>query len=189
MTIATDTGLQAIPSGKSTANWTRENLAWLAGLVEGEGCFQYSKSKCLSIAVAMTDEDVLRKAHLIAGVGHVYGPSRKRPGRKIYWRWTVARQAESYALMIALYSWLGLRRQATIQETLTRWLDWQRNKPPRVGNRTPRKMTPQILAEIMVSFGNGPAFPRGARKKLAEKFGLDATTITRAAQKEASRLE
>ena len=167
--------------------WTRENLAWLAGLVEGEGCFQYSKSRCLSLVIAMTDEDVLRKARAISGMGHVYGPTRPGGVRKAYWRWAVNRQADTYALMIALYPWLGSRRQAAVRDVVYRWLDWQRNKPPRPVNRGNQKLTPEAIAEIRAAFGAGPAFQHGVRKSLAEKFNVNSTTVTRVAQNRSAR--
>lgn len=37
------------------------DLQWLAGLLEGEGCFQYNGKPTPSIVVQMTDKDVINK--------------------------------------------------------------------------------------------------------------------------------
>jgi hypothetical protein len=72
------------------------------------------------IQMVTTDEDVARHAHEIAGLGHIWGPYENR-GFKPVWNWTVGRQEYAYALMVALYPWLGARRQEDIRNVLTRW--------------------------------------------------------------------
>ncbi len=83
----------------------------------------------LVIAMNMTDEDVVRQAALIAGVGRVNGPyeynDKKHPNNKPFWKWTVTVSEHSYALMVAVYPWMGSRRRAKIREVLTCWLDWK----------------------------------------------------------------
>lgn len=65
-------------------------LAWAAGLFEGEGsCFARKKDSghhYIELSLASTDEDVLRRFHDAVGVGTVHGP-RKLPGRKPIWTW------------------------------------------------------------------------------------------------------
>jgi len=106
-------------------NWSRESLAWLAGLLEGEGSFVVNDTRP-QITVDMTDEDVIRRCHEIAGVGHVYGPyarQRSTTGpRKDLWSWRVSQQLHTYALMVALYPWMGQRRQEKMREIMVTWL-------------------------------------------------------------------
>ena len=111
-------------------NWRREDLAWLAGLVEGEGTFTtrvesprnnpYGRTS-IAMRVAMTDEDVVRRAHAVAQVGRVYGPYKKAGGRyKDYWVWSCA-QRDTVAMVAALWPWLGTRRRARATELLQLW--------------------------------------------------------------------
>jgi hypothetical protein len=97
-------------------------LYWLAGLLEGEGYFTANRSnggKYLypKIELCMTDEDVVRKAHKVTGVGNVGGPypDKRQPHWKPTWRWSVYGQ-KAFTLMDTLYPLLGARRQAKIDE-------------------------------------------------------------------------
>ena len=110
--------------------WTRESLAWLAGLIEGEGSFSITADcRYIRIKVKMTDEDVVRQAQLVAAMGTVGGPYDSGPRRKDQWQWVVTDSNEAYALMIALYPWLGQRRQARIREITPQWLSYRATNP------------------------------------------------------------
>jgi len=72
-----------------------ENLAWAAGLFEGEGCFSVQRQRhrneyrYMRAVINMTDEDVLRRFCSIVGEGRVSGPHSK--GRhKPQWTWTAS---------------------------------------------------------------------------------------------------
>lgn len=106
-----------------TYNWTRENIAWLSGLFEGEGCVsvrrQPGRNHRISVSIAMTDEDVIRKAGEIAGVGDVSGPyGPYRENEKALWRWQTTRYEPAQAILAAMYPFLGKRRCAKIKEVL-----------------------------------------------------------------------
>lgn len=110
----------------NTENWSRENLAWLAGLFEGEGTLcagrhVQGKNKetyiYWQVAIMMTDEDVVRKAHDIAGFGTVKGPWRSpsTTGKEKI-RWASKSQKDIYAFLAAIYPFMGQRRGAKIEE-------------------------------------------------------------------------
>jgi hypothetical protein len=46
-------------------------FAWFVGLFEGEGCIGLSSIGRPTVTISMTDEDVIRRAHRICGLGHV----------------------------------------------------------------------------------------------------------------------
>lgn len=78
-----------------------EETAWLAGLIEGEGCFSINRhkrrGKSYAYAVftlAMTDEDVVRKAHALSGVGGVTKRKKIKDNHKTVWVWTVGSHVE-----------------------------------------------------------------------------------------------
>lgn len=101
-------------------------LAWLAGLLEGEGSFTLARRGCRgpypSVRLAMTDEDVVRHAAQVAGVGRIYGPYPPRSnGIKPYWSWHVQTQSDAAGLMMTMYPLMGARRQAAIRTTLAEW--------------------------------------------------------------------
>jgi len=83
--------------------------------MEGEGCFSTSNKGAARLAVAMTDEDVIRRLHSLFGVGNVY--LSRTPGGKPYWRWQVAtRQARD--IMRAVLPFMGKRRSTRIRGIL-----------------------------------------------------------------------
>ena len=168
------------------SNWSRESLAWLAGLLEGEGSFLFKKDHHLSIQLAMTDEDVVRQACLIAGLGRLYGPYKRDNDHKAVWAWHVHVASDTYALMVALYQWLGVRRRAKILECLKEYAQWQSVRGPLFGkesqgvNNSTAKLTQANVDEIKLAF-NGVRFAPGVRGDLAAKFGVHADTITNVA--------
>lgn len=103
-------------------NWSRENIAWLSGLIEGEGNFsKLTNCRAFNIRVVMTDEDVVRKAYAIAGCGNVRGPifprqkTKSGGDRKPVWEWCLSRSKFVLALAYAIYPFMGSRRQARIE--------------------------------------------------------------------------
>jgi hypothetical protein len=91
------------------------NIAWLAGLWEGEGCFSRTDARSIRMQLSMTDEDVVRKAALLMGV-KVLGPYAK-PGLKPFWKMSFG-SAKAAGWMMTLYSFLGERRRASVEEAL-----------------------------------------------------------------------
>lgn len=102
-------------------NWTRENLAWLAGLFEGEGNVsvreQSHKGRApvpqYLIGLSSTDEDVIRRAITIAGVGRLYGPYAT--GFKPIWHWKIGVRHHAMAFLFAIFPWLGSRRKGAVR--------------------------------------------------------------------------
>lgn len=98
-------------------------IEWLAGLFEGEG----SISKRGELVIGMTNEQVVRRAHTVSGVGTVTGPYWvKGKSTKPWWRWAVYKQADVQALGEKLYPHLSDERQAKLREisrsvTLKSW--------------------------------------------------------------------
>ena len=100
-------------------------LGWLAGLLEGEGCFCLMVNKTngrryIKISLDMTDEDTVKRASEYAGVGTLGGPY-SRGSNKSVWIWQVQKQADAAALMMMLFPLMGQRRQDKISELLTIW--------------------------------------------------------------------
>ena len=96
------------------------DLAWLAGLLEGEGTFGTSRQRTLAyplVSVEMTEESVVRRAAKILGATAV----RRVESRKRGWRPTfVARVAghTAAAWMQRVHALMGERRRAAIETAL-----------------------------------------------------------------------
>jgi hypothetical protein len=97
--------------GPNVGLWSRENLAWAAGIIEGEGCFKRSHRTTLRISVNMTDKDILDRLQMMLG-GAVSGPHRYEPRRKPIWCWNLCGALPCYAVIAALLPWFGKRRRS-----------------------------------------------------------------------------
>lgn len=102
---------------------TTAEIAWAAGLIEGEGWFGMNHKNNFRISVTMTDRDVLeRLAHLLSGrLNAKAHPEWLRAKRKPQWTVQVCGQA-AIGWMFMMYTFLGQRRRAKIREVLRFWL-------------------------------------------------------------------
>lgn len=95
---------------------TESEWAWIAGIIEGEGCLRlHQRRTCKtpdgSITVNMTDGDVISKLQRLSGFGIVSGPHKRgRDHYKPNWNWTVCKAVEVVALLTEIRPWLGKRR-------------------------------------------------------------------------------
>jgi len=100
---------------------TREQIAWAAGLFDGEGCINAYRRKTkwgVIVRLDMTDEDVVQRFAAIMGVGQVHGPrqAQKGPNRKPLYGWYVQDASDALAVIELLLPWLGIRRKARALE-------------------------------------------------------------------------
>ena len=118
-----------------TNKWTRENLAWMAGIFEGEGYVQgrprtYTRKDGrlfttvgFRLVISMSDEDILIRFHQLAGIGTLRGPrvAPSRIGSKPLWDYS-AHGKDGYVLAVALWSWLGIRRRSQVRTAVESWI-------------------------------------------------------------------
>ena len=107
---------------------TPRKIEWLAGLLEGEGCFHlgrirnerakrwYAEPK---IQLVMTDEDVLRSAAALLDAT-VTVPNWKLKSGKTAYR-AVLYGPHAIGWMMTLYSLMGNRRKEKIRECVSAW--------------------------------------------------------------------
>lgn len=102
-----------------------EEIAWLAGILEGEGSFWLNKSTVSGklyqyplITVNMTDLDVIERVTELFGVTPYKIPIR--PDRKQSWRATI-QGAGAVSLMRLLRPWMSERRGEKIDELIAYW--------------------------------------------------------------------
>lgn len=110
---------------------TEAECAWVAGLLEGEGCFTFGpegnrvnskRIRQLRITCAMTDLDVIEKLHRIVGMGSVQPGSirdKRRLHAKPIWIWGASRRVDLVALLQAIRPHMGQRRGSRIDELLS----------------------------------------------------------------------
>jgi len=108
-----------------------KTIGWLAGLLEGEGCF-FLAPKTISpvITLSMTDKDVVQRvADLWDRPVWTHRSDKYYPGAKMIYR------TELYGLhaagwLMTIFSFLGERRQQKVKSILAAWRSREGN--PRV---------------------------------------------------------
>jgi hypothetical protein len=108
-------GLQPIlPSGA-----TLLDIAWAAGLFEGEGCFSHNKI-APSCVLASVDEDVIRRFAAIVGIGSLRLDARSARGKRgqDIWYWATAGYPSVQYVTALFWPWLHSRRRARISDLL-----------------------------------------------------------------------
>ena len=106
---------------------TVQEIAWLAGLVDGEGSFGKQSRRAApynpAITLTMTDVDVVERAARIMGdVAHVMPRDLQWPA-SYKTPWTVrltGRRAAAW--LMTLYPLMCARRQERFREILIRWI-------------------------------------------------------------------
>ena len=98
----------------------QRSIEWAAGLFEGEGCISHDK-KSKSLAVSMSDKDVVQEFARVVGYGNVNGPS-SYPSYKKHWKpmysWKVRKKSEVIRILNLFLPYLFSRRKEKALETL-----------------------------------------------------------------------
>lgn len=93
-------------------------IAWLAGILEGEGSFGFGAGNQPRVRMESTDEDIVRRVTTIARCGNEYGPFLHTRSTKLAWTWELSVKAEVERLIRTIRPWMGRRRQTRIGELL-----------------------------------------------------------------------
>jgi len=106
----------ATSGGLAIDEATELEIAWLAGLLEGEGCFWLAEGRYGSLSLTMSDGDVVKRAAETMGV-----TCRVGKAQKAHWsdRWTAtASGIRGRRIMERILPFMGDRRGAKISELL-----------------------------------------------------------------------
>lgn len=102
-------------------NLNLKDKYWLAGLIEGEGCFcinrNQNKTEYPGFKMNMCDEDIIAKAANI--LNHKYSISYKTIKEKPVYLITFTGK-KAYRLMQLMHPLMGKRRQSKINEIMDR---------------------------------------------------------------------
>ena len=103
------------------------DLAWLAGILEGEGCFgHWPDNKGVrypTISLLMTDRDIVERTAEYLG-SRFYSAKPRHPSTKTLYR-LVVNGAKAAKFMLALLPYVGERRSAKINGILRCWIGQQ----------------------------------------------------------------
>jgi hypothetical protein len=110
---------------------TTLEIAWLAGLLEGEGSFGFYGTCGPRVFLSMTDKDVVQHAASLLHVKRINPRAPLGYGKKLLWVFDVA-GIRAVGIMLTVYKFLGTRRQEKIRDCLAKW----RKKLPMTKYRT-----------------------------------------------------
>ena len=136
------------------------DIAWAAGLWEGEGCWSISRKPDGSLAsvvarLSMTDADVVERFAATVGFGRVR--SKATPsGRRPVTEWSTARRESVQGLVRMFRPYLGERRLAKAQEVLDLGPASPRSQRPTCGRG--HDFTGGNLALVTVNGRNGRVY-------------------------------
>ncbi len=94
-----------------------KEVAWLAGIVEGEGCFQFNRNTP-SIKVVMTDKDIIERVCSLFQCNLVYGGKRGNH-KPIFIAHVSSYKAAQW--MMTILPFMGERRFDKIKNVLQLW--------------------------------------------------------------------
>ena len=120
------------------ADITDIDIAWLAGLLEGEGCFHIANridsygNKRIVIQLCMTDKDIVERAANLLDVPLKCRNRKTKSGKNLYTA-NVWDSDKAIAWMLTLYPYLGIRRQSKIRDCLAVWKNMPGRGKRRVG--------------------------------------------------------
>ena len=90
----------------------RDDIVWLSGLLEGEGCFYLNTNGSPIISVNMTDEDIIVRIAALWNM-RVYH-------RKNIWRASIC-GVSAIGWMMTLHPLLGIRRKEKVISVIKHW--------------------------------------------------------------------
>jgi len=146
-------------------------LAWLAGLLEGEGCFTAGvASPSARIVLHMADRDVVeRAARLLGGEVSLLRPATEK--HKAMWRTEVGSVAAREAMELLL-PLMGERRSSRIRELLAN-PGWGRRDGKHRGPVGQRKLNEEQVKAVLRLSGLEP------QSRIAYRFGVGQGTISK----------
>lgn len=103
---------------------TDHDIAWAAGIFEGEGTIVLHKRKApyraftCSLSVSMSDKDVIDKFLEVIGCGSLYYQAPKGPTYKPSWRWHIQDMPGVRKALNKLLPYLMSRRTSKANEML-----------------------------------------------------------------------
>lgn len=104
---------------------SKEEIAWAAGLFEGEGCLTILHARYKDrvtpyprIQMSNTDKDLLIRFSEVMRGGSIYSKKTGALSKKPQWMWQIADKAGVKQAIETLYPWLSVKRQIRAKELL-----------------------------------------------------------------------
>ena len=95
-------------------------IAWAAGLFEGEGSIVFDAKQKNPLSLKMTDKDVMERFIDVVGYGNLTGPYmyKKSSNKTPYWAWQVYKRTEILRVLKIFLPYLGKRRSKRANDVI-----------------------------------------------------------------------
>lgn len=116
---------------------TDAEIAWFAGIFEGEGTFETSKRSTARMTIAMSDRDIIERIDKVFPCGRALAVRNDEGMRARYvdpkpmYVWRLGTGAAITEVIASILPWLGERRSARAQEVLDHLAKRQQPGEPR----------------------------------------------------------
>lgn len=150
---------------------TEIECAWLAGLLEGEGCFRFQRTAY--VILSMTDEDIVDRAAKLMG-GHVRRiPKRSHQTKDVFSTQVLADKALS--VMASVLPYMGSRRSQKIKAVIAAC--HARPGKPRGQRARGSKLTDEQARDIKAMAVVGSRKVGERTSDIAKMFGVSQSAI------------
>lgn len=141
------------------------DIAWAAGLFEGEGTFGFSNGVAKRVVIQMTDLDILTRMQDLFG-GSVAPVKKRQEHWKDCWIWTLGPEP-AYTFTKQILPFLGERRSA-------RALEWLEDRDRQLNALSEKKsQVSETRDKVKELYATG----NYTQQKLADMFGVDRTYV------------
>jgi hypothetical protein len=94
------------------------DIAWLAGLFEGEGCISFTSKRTVQIRIVSTDKDVVESVDRLVPSPNGIRSYAPKPNRKQQWVWVISKREVNQDFLNQILPYLHSRRRARALEAL-----------------------------------------------------------------------
>lgn len=95
-------------------------VAWLAGIYEGEGSCAITTGRAIRVEIVMTDEDIVQRVQALTGFGSVRTLPQRNEKYKTAYIWSIG-SIEAVMFLQSILPWLGERRAARAEKAIDNW--------------------------------------------------------------------
>lgn len=152
---------------------TPEEIAWVSGILEGEGSFGVYRKQCI-VQLNMTDEDIVTRVCDIFGVGTVKEYNHTQPNRKDFWKWRIGHAHDVLFVLKTILPWLGRRRSARAREVIKAAEKIDPNNRARGEDHPHTTLTKEEVVEIKRALKEGSV----TQRNLAHRYSVSENTIS-----------
>jgi hypothetical protein len=99
---------------------TPAEVAWLAGIYEGEGSCAITRGRAIRVEIMMTDQDVVDRIYTLTGLGSVHILPPRGDKYKTAYRWSIG-SIDAVEFLQSVIPWLGERRAGRALDAIQNW--------------------------------------------------------------------